>query len=420
MRFSRKAFQMHSHRSPGMRRLGYLEYVLANNHYVKEVKLFSLGSLFLGRYRDLYDSFYESDGRLAKRRALASLAVSLLATGAFYGCYATVAIAAATKAITLGAMTLYLVAFRQAQQAFQSILGSFSGIYEHLLYMSNLFAYLGSAPAPLPERAPLAPRPPLAEEGIRFEDVGFRYPAAPDTAGKDERWALRGVSFFVPRGQSVALVGENGAGKTTIVKLLTRLYLPTEGRVLLDGKDVRDWDPEVLRARIGVVFQDWMEYELDLQENVGIGSLQHLGDRGRIERAAASSGADEVIASLPQGLATRLGKWAHDGEELSGGQWQKIALARAFMREEADVLVLDEPTAALDAKAERAVFQRFRALTAGRTSFLISHRFSTVRMADRILVIDKGKIVEDGSHDELVARGGGYAGLFELQAEGYR
>lgn len=424
MRYSRQAFQLHNWRSPSMRKLGYLEWVLANNHFVKEVKLFSLGELLLGRYRGLYDTFYEADRRLAVRRALATLLVSLLATAAFYGCYATVAIAAAMKVITLGAMTLYLVAFRQGQQAFQSMLGGVTGIYEHLLYMSNLFAYL-SAPPPeaAPRLASLADAP-RDEQGIRFEDVGFRYPTA-DKADKDgvpkaERWALRGVSFFVPRGQSVALVGENGAGKTTIVKLLTRLYLPTEGRVLLDGKDVRDWDTEALRARIGVVFQDWQEYELDLQENVGIGSLKHLADRPRIERAARSSGADEVIASLPDGLATRLGKWAHDGQELSGGQWQKIALARAFMREEADILVLDEPTAALDAKAERAVFQRFRALTAGRTSFLISHRFSTVRMADRILVIDKGKIIEDGSHDELVAKGGSYATLFELQAEGYR
>jgi ATP-binding cassette subfamily B protein len=419
MRFSRTAFLLHNWRSPQTRKLSYLEWILANNHYVKEVKLFSLGGLLLGRYRDLYDTFYEADRRLATRRAGASLAVSLLATGAFYGCYATVAIAAATKVITLGAMTLYLVAFRQGQQAFQSMLGSFSGIYEHLLYMSNLFIYLAAQP-PQADDGPRAAVAPRAEEGIRFEDVGFRYPTAADAAADDERWALRGVSFFVPRGQSVALVGENGAGKTTIVKLLTRLYVATEGRVLLDGKDVRDWDTEALRARIGVVFQDFQEYELDVRENVGLGSLPHLGDTPRIERAAASSGADEVIATLPDGLATRLGKWAHDGQELSGGQWQKIALARAFMREEADILVLDEPTAALDAKAERAVFLRFRALTAGRTSFLISHRFSTVRMADRILVIDKGKIVEDGSHDELVAKGGGYAGLFELQAEGYR
>jgi ATP-binding cassette, subfamily B, bacterial len=428
MRFSRFQFQLHNWRSPAMRQLTYLEWVLANNQHAKEVKLFGLGDELLRRYRTLFDGFYDGDRRLATRRALAGLAVSFLATGAFYGCYATVAIAAATKVITLGAMTLYLVAFRQGQQAFQAILAAFSLIYEQLLYMSNLFDYLGAPPPAPPARAALPP-PDAREQGIRFEKVGFRYATAPkeaapgDGAAKEpaeERWALRDLSFFVPRGQSVALVGENGAGKTTIVKLLTRLYLPTEGRVLVDGKDVRDWDPDELRRRVAVVFQDWNEYELDVQENVGIGSLPHLGERPRIERAGAASGADEVVASLPGKWETRLGKYAHDGVELSGGQWQKIALARAFMREEADVLVLDEPTASLDAKAERAVFERFRALTRGKTTFLISHRFSSVRMVDRILVLEKGRLVEDGSHQELVAAGGRYAALFELQAEGYR
>ena len=228
------------------------------------------------------------------------------------------------------------------------------------------------------------------------------------------------MSFFVPRGQSIALVGENGAGKTTIVKLLTRLYEPTEGRVLLDGKDLREWDRAALIARFAVIFQDFAEYELDVKENVGVGSLRHLEDGARVDRATRSGGADAVIARLDEGLATKLGKWAHDGVELSGGQWQKIALARAFMREEADVLILDEPTASLDARAEHEVFQRFRELTKGRTSFLISHRFSTVRMADRILVLEKGAIIEDGSHEDLVAKDGRYASLFKLQADAYR
>jgi ATP-binding cassette subfamily B protein len=227
------------------------------------------------------------------------------------------------------------------------------------------------------------------------------------------------VSFFVPRGQSVALVGQNGAGKTTLIKLLTRLYDPTEGRVLIDGVDLRDWDAAKLRARVAVIFQDFNEYQLDVRENVGVGSLPHLTEQERITRAAERGGADEVIKGLTDGFATKLGKWAHDGVELSGGQWQKIALARAFMREEADILVLDEPTAALDAEAEHAIFERFRTLAAGRTTFLISHRFSTVRMADRILVIEGGQIVEDGSHRELVTAGKRYAHLFSLQAQGY-
>jgi ATP-binding cassette subfamily B protein len=435
MRFSRSVFRLNNWRSPESRQLNYLEYVLSNVHHVKEVKLFGLSPVFLGRYRALYDKFYAEDSRLAVRRAAAAFALALVATAVFYGCYASVALAAARGSITLGSMTLYLVAFRQGQQAFQSVLGAISGMYEDVLYMSNLFEYLGFEP-----RTSAAPSLETAsEQGIRFEDVGFRYPAAPQAAAKtngapataaangakppsvnDEKWALRHVSFFVPRGQSIALVGENGAGKTTIVKLLTRLYEPTEGRVLLDGKDLRAWDRQALEARLAVIFQDFNEYQLDLNENIGLGSVPHLADKERIERASRSGGADAVIATLDEGLATRLGKWAHDGVELSGGQWQKIALARAFMREEADILVLDEPTASLDARAEHEVFQRFRALTKGRTTFLISHRFSTVRMADRILVLEHGSIIEDGSHEELLAREGRYAGLFKLQADAYR
>jgi ATP-binding cassette subfamily B protein len=418
LRFSRSVFRLHNWRAPETRQLNYLEWLLSNVSHVKEVKLFGLGPLLLGRYRGLFDKFYDQDRRLAVIRALAGAALSLVATGAFYGCYATVALSAARGEISLGTMTLYLLAFRQGQQALQSILGSVASIYESILYMSNLFDYLGFAPGSKP-----APAPALAasEEGIRFDDVGFRYPVAANGGGpREEKWALRHVSFFVPRGQSIALVGENGAGKTTIVKLLTRLYEPTEGRVLLDGEDLRSWDQGALRARMAVIFQDFSEYEMDVRENVGVGSLAHLEDKERIERAAKSGGADAVIAALDEGLATRLGKWAHDGVELSGGQWQKIALARAFMREEADILVLDEPTAALDARAEHEVFQRFRALTRGRTSFLISHRFSTVRMADRIVVLENGQVIEDGSHEALVAKGGKYAALFKLQADAYR
>jgi ATP-binding cassette subfamily B protein len=425
MYFSRSAFRLRNWRSPESRQLNYLEYVLANDGHVKEVKLFGLGSTLLGRYRALADRMYHEDQALAGRRAVWALLLSLLGTGAFYACYAGMALAAATGAITLGNMTLYLVAFRQGQQAFQSVLAAVGGIYEDTLYMSNLFEYLSipvsnDAPRALPERTS-----PTGELGIRFDNVGFKYPVAASANGSnghaktEEKWALRNVSFFVPQGQSVALVGQNGAGKTTLIKLLTRLYDPTEGRVLVDGVDVRDWDPMALRARTAVIFQDFNEYQFDVHDNVGVGSLPHLAEAPRIERAAARGGADEVVAQLPEGLATKLGKWAHDGVELSGGQWQKIALARAFMREEADILVLDEPTASLDAEAEHAIFARFRTLAAGRTTFLISHRFSTVRMADRILVIEGGRILEDGSHQELLAAGQRYAHLFSLQAQGY-
>jgi ATP-binding cassette subfamily B protein len=413
MWFSRSAFRLRNWRSPESRQVNYLEYVLANNEHVKEVKLFGLGDLLLGRYKKLGELFYGEDRRLTVRRAFWALFLSLLGTGAFYACYASVAIAAALGAITLGTMTLYLVAFRQGQQAFQSVLAAFGGIYEDTLYMSNLFEYLA---IPTEPAVPLEAGRVRDEVGIRFDGVGFQYPAQP---GEEPRWVLRNVSFFIPKGQSVALVGQNGAGKTTLIKLLTRLYDPTEGRILLDGRDLRDWDREALRARLAVIFQDFNAYQFDVKENVGVGDVAHLEDRPRIRRAIEHGGAGETVAGLGEGLDTRLGKWAHDGIELSGGQWQKIALSRAFMREDADVLVLDEPTASLDAESEHAVFERFRTLAAGRTTFLISHRFSTVRQADRILVIEGGTVIEDGSHAQLLSANARYAHLFHLQASGY-
>jgi ATP-binding cassette subfamily B protein len=307
-------------------------------------------------------------------------------------------------------MTMYVVAFRQGQQAFQSALGAIGDMYEHNLYMSNLWDYLKIAPAVATfSRAATAGG---ASTGIVLEDVGFRYP------GK-ETWALRHVNLEIPKGASLALVGENGAGKTTLVKLLTRLYEATEGRILLDGRDVRDWDPSELRRRFGVLFQDFNQYQLRVRENVGFGSVDHLDDVPRIEHAVEQGGAREVVAALAGGLEAPLGRWFQNGSELSGGQWQKVALARAFMREEADMLVLDEPTASLDAEAEHAVFERFRELAQGRTTIVISHRFPTVRMASQIVVLDGGAVVETGTHDELVARGGKYARMFALQAQGY-
>jgi ATP-binding cassette, subfamily B, bacterial len=409
MKFSATAFRLRNWRSPEARRMNYLEYVLANDNHAKEVKLFGLGPVLLARFKSLGEMFYVEDRRLSIQRAGWAWGLSLLGTGAFYASYAFMAIAAAVGTLTLGDMVLYVMAFRQGQQGFQSILAAIGGMYEDNLYMSNLFAYLAVEPS----APPLAlPGPTLDEEGIRFEGVGFRYP------GKEE-WALRGLDLFIPRGQSLALVGHNGAGKTTFIKLLTRLYEPTEGRILLDGKDLRTWELDALRRRIGVVFQDYNQYQLQVRDNVGLGSVDHRDDEARIRRAVDRGGAEGVVAALPGGLDTQLGRWFKDGSELSGGQWQKIALARAFMREEADILVLDEPTAALDAEAEHAVFERFKSLAAGRTSILISHRFPTVRMADRILVLEGGHILEQGSHADLVAQGGRYAHLFSLQAQGY-
>jgi ATP-binding cassette subfamily B protein len=410
VRFSNAAFRIRNWRSPETRKLNYLEYVLANDNHAKEVKLFALGPILLERYKTLAETFYREDKSLSVKRSGWAYGLSLIGTGAFYACYAAMAVAAAMKLLTLGNMVLYVMAFRQGQQAFQSILSALGGMYEHNLYMSNLFQFLAiptasSKPKALPASA-------ADEKGIRFENVGFRYP------GQD-RWALRNLSLFIPQGQSLALVGHNGAGKTTFIKLLTRLYEPTEGRILLDGRELRDWDEEALRRRIGVVFQDFNQYQLKLRENVGFGSVEHLEDEPRMERAIDRGGAAEVATSLKEGLDTQLGRWFKDGVELSGGQWQKVALARAFMREDADILVLDEPTAALDAEAEHAVFERFRTLAKGRTAILISHRFPTVRMADRILVLEGGEVVEEGSHADLIARGERYAHLFALQAQGY-
>ncbi len=421
-RFSGAAFRLRNWRSPDSRRLTYLEYVLANDEHAKEVKLFGLGPVLLDRYKRLAETFYRDDKRLAIGRAGWGWALSLLSTAVFYGSYALIVAATVQGRLSLGDMTLALVAFRQGQQSFQAVLSALGGMYEDTLYMTNLFDYFA-----IDTDAPRA-RGPVAlvrsEEGIRFVDVGFRYPRSDGESPKAEaqgegKWAVRHVDLFVPKGQSLALVGENGAGKTTFIKLLANLYRPTEGHILLDGRDLATWDPEALRRRIGVIFQDFNEYQLAMRENVAFGSVEHAADDLRVGRAVDRGGAQELAAGLPAGLETQLGRWFSGGVDLSGGQWQKVALARAFMREDADILILDEPTAALDAEAEHAVFQRFRALAAGRTTILISHRFPTVRMADRILVLEAGQVVEDGTHAELVAAGRRYARMFKLQAAGY-
>lgn len=417
MRYSKIAFRIRNWRSPESRKLLYLEYVLANDEHVKEVKLFGIGQHLLDRYRTLAESFFEEDKKLALRRALLTHAFSLIGTFAFYATYAVMAVAAALSRITLGNLTLYVVSLRQGQQSFQSVLSGIGNLYEHNLYMSNLFSYIELAEASERAQRERATRrleaTPAGSAGIRFENVGFHYP------GKFA-WALRHLDLEILPGDSIALVGENGAGKTTFVKLLAGLYEPSEGRIVLDGRDLATWDPDALRRRFGVLFQDFNKYQLKLRENIGLGSVEHLGDEPRIERAAARGGASDLLASLPGGLDAPLGHWFEKGSELSGGQWQKVALARAFMREDADILVLDEPTAALDAESEHAVFERFRELAKGRTTIVISHRFPTVRMAKNIIVLEQGQIVEQGSHEHLLEQEGKYARMFKLQAQGYQ
>ena len=412
-RLSGDSFRMWTWRAPEGRRLNYLEWILTRDTHVKEVKLFDLGPLVLGRYRALFRKFFEEDRRLAIRRLRAGLAFGAVSLAAFYGMYALMAGRAARAEISLGDLTLYIAVFRQGQGAIQAILQAVGAMYEDALFMSNLFDYLairtgGEAPRAAPPRSPARGAP----GAIEIAGVSFRYP------GRAE-WALRDLTLTIAPGEKLGLVGENGAGKSTLVKLLMRLYDPTEGEIRYGGVDLRDMDPRELRGRIGAVFQDFVRYQFTAAENIGVGSPPRIEDRARVVEAARRGGAAAVVEALPLGYDTVLGGWFETGQELSAGQWQKLAVSRAFMRDEAEVLVFDEPTAAIDAEGEHELFQRFQALAADRTAIVISHRFSTVRIADRIAVLHGGRLEELGSHKELVARGGRYAHLFNLQAQGY-
>jgi ATP-binding cassette subfamily B protein len=416
VRFSNQQFRLRNRRAPESRKLSYLEYVLANDAHAKEVKLFGLGPPLLDRYRALAEKIFREDTALGLRRGLSGYLLSLLSVLAFYGCYAALALGAIRGRLSLGDLVMYAAAFRQGQQSFQAILNALGGMYEDNLYMSNLFEFLALPPEDSSPPAPLRLSQRGEErgsDGLRLEGVGFRYPG-------QEHWTLRGINLHVPPGESLALVGQNGSGKTTLIKLIVGLYQPTEGRVLLDGRDLRTWPEDELRGRIGVIFQDFNRYQFTLRENVGVGSFPHVEDEVRVQQAIVRAGAEDVLQGLEQGLSTDLGRWFHSrGVELSGGQWQRVALARAYMREQADILILDEPTAALDAEAEAVVYQRFRELAAGRTTILISHRFPTVRGANRIVVLEQGQVAESGNHEQLMALGGRYARLFRLQAQGY-
>jgi ATP-binding cassette subfamily B protein len=391
--------------------LDYVRLTGASVETAKEVKIFGLNAFLIERYRELSEGFYAANRALAKRRALWGSLFAALGTIGYYVAYALIAWRTVRGEFSIGDLTFLSGSFRRLRNLLENLLIGFSQLAGQALYLDDLYSFFETTPeiVSAPDALPF-PRP--IQIGFVFEDVGFRYPGA-------ERWAVRHLSFTLQAGEVLALVGENGAGKTTLVKLLARLYEPDEGRILLDGRDLREYDLDALRAHVGVIFQDFVRYAFNAATNVAVGRIEERDDRARIERAAEQSLADAVIRRLPQGYEQVMGKRFRDGVDLSGGEWQKIAIARAYMRD-ADLLILDEPTAALDARSEFEVFERFKELSHGKTAVLISHRFSTVRMADRILVLEGGCIEEVGTHAELLASGKRYAELFELQAAGYR
>jgi ATP-binding cassette subfamily B protein len=409
--FNARTYTLDFGRTPERRELDYVRQTAASVETAKEVKIFGLNGFLIERYKRLAAAFYEANKALAVKRAVWGGAFTAFGTAGYYAAYAWIAWRTLEGAFSVGDLTFLAGSFLRLRSLLEGLLTGFSSTAGQALYLNDLFSFFETRPEIL-SPANARPFPAPIREGFVFEDVGFAYPGA-------ERWAVRHLSFVLKAGEVVALVGENGAGKTTLVKLLTRLYDPDEGRILLDGHDLREYDLEALRGSMGVIFQDFVRYNFSAGDNIAVGRIEERRDHARIERAAGRSQADEVIARLPGGYAQRIGKRFKNGVELSGGEWQKVAIARAYMRE-AEVLILDEPTAALDARAEFEVFQRFKELSRGKTAVLISHRFSSVRMADRIFVLADGKVVASGTHEELVAQPGLYAELFELQAAGYR
>ncbi len=409
--FAFLGYALNFRQTPVRRELDYLRVLGGSKEAAKELKLFGLKDFLVGRFTKLSDQIYHENVSLARRRLVAGSLLSTLGTIGYYSAYAYVIWRTVAGALTIGTLTFLTGAILQASSNIQQIFSSLSSIADQALFLTDLLAFfrmeptIRSKPGALP-----APRPIL--RGFEFRNVSFHYPGA-------SRLVLNGLNFQLPVGERVALVGENGEGKTTIVKLMTRLYDPSEGQVLLDGVDLREYDLDDLYREIGVIFQDFVRYEMTAAENIAVGEIKARDNVELLRMAADKSMASDVIKKLPLNYKQMLGRRFEGGVDLSGGEWQKVALARAYLRD-AQVLILDEPTAALDARSEFEVFQRFAELTAGKTALFISHRFSTVRMADRIVVLDKGRIAEDGSHEVLANLGGLYAEMFEMQAASYR
>jgi len=409
--FNQRSYSLTRSWTPERRELDYLRYIGASDTTAKEVKIFNLSDFLAKRFDELSHKYYLANRKIAVQRAGWGVLLSALGTIAYYAAYVVIALQTISGAITLGTLTFLTGSFSRMRGMLQSIMNRFSRITESALYLQDLFDFLELQPSIKTENDSV-PFPDTVEMGFTFENVGFRYPGT-------DKWAIRNLSFQLRPGEKLALVGENGAGKTTLVKLLARLYDPSEGRILVDGVDLRNINLESLRRNIGIIFQDYIRFQLKAKENLAVGNIEQLANLDLIEASAQKSMANEVIEELPGQYEQFLGKRFKDGVDLSGGQWQKIALGRAYMRD-AQLLILDEPTAALDARAEHEVFVRFSDLIDGKSAVLISHRFSTVRMADRILFLENGQLLELGTHQELLEKGGKYAELFHLQAQGYK